>query len=337
MVLNVTADAARGDGFLTVHPGGTDRPVASNLNYRRGDTVANAVVSPVGADGRICVFTSASTDLVIDVIGWLPGTAPASESGCPSTPLFPSMRVVAMYGNDVSAALGVLGEQPPAQAAQRLAAIAEPFKVGDRPVKGAFELIATIATSFPGAAGLYRAPSTAAQVQRYLDVAVANDLLLILDIQPGRSDFLTELKRYDAFLRHPNVHAALDPEWHVGPGQIPGRVVGQVSAAEVNAVADYLASIVATEGLTEKLLVVHQFQERMLTERDQLREPPGVVLTIHMDGFGTRAQKLETYGIVAADPPLNNGFKLFYDEDVNIFRPTEVLALDPVPDLITYQ
>jgi hypothetical protein len=337
VVLNVAADAARSQGFVTVHPGGSDRPTASNLNYRAGDTIANAVIAPVGTGGGICVFTSAATDLVIDVVGWLPGPAAQAGAGCPASPLFPSTRVVALYGNDVAAALGVLGEQPPAEAAQRLATVAAPFDTGDRPVRGAFELIATIANSAPGPDGLYRSPSSAAQVQRYLDVAAANDLLLILDIQPGRSDFLTELRRYDAFLRHPNVHAALDPEWHVGADQVPGQTVGQVSAAEVNAVADYLSSIVVEEGIPEKLLVVHQFQERMITERDQLREPPGVLLTIHMDGFGTREQKLATYGVVAVDPPLNNGFKLFYDEDIDMFTPSEVLALDPVPDLITYQ
>jgi hypothetical protein len=233
--------------------------------------------------------------------------------------------------------VGTAVPEPPAAAAQRLAGLVEPFRAGDRPVQGAFELIATIATSFPGADGLYRSPSTAEHVQRYLDVAIADDLYLILDIQPGRSDFLTELRRYEGFLRRPNVGVALDPEWRVGPGQVPGQVVGQVAAAEVNAVADYVAGIVAEEGLPDKLLVVHQFQERMITDRHLLREPPGVVLTIHMDGFGTRSQKLATYGVVHADPPFSNGFKLFFDEDVDMFSPGDVLALDPVPDLVTYQ
>jgi hypothetical protein len=337
VLLNVTVDAARQPGFVTLFPGGLDRPTASNLNYAAGDTIANAAVTRVGADGEVCVFTSGATDLVVDVVGWLPGPAPVGDAGCPSAPLFPSRRLVAMYGNDVSAQLGVLGEQPPAAAAQRLAGLVEPFRAGDRPVQGAFELIATIATSFPGADGLYRSPSTAEHVQRYLDVAIADDLYLILDIQPGRSDFLTELRRYEGFLRRPNVGVALDPEWRVGPGQVPGQVVGQVAAAEVNAVADYVAGIVAEEGLPDKLLVVHQFQERMITDRHLLREPPGVVLTIHMDGFGTRSQKLATYGVVHADPPFSNGFKLFFDEDVDMFSPGDVLALDPVPDLVTYQ
>jgi hypothetical protein len=123
----------------------------------------------------------------------------------------------------------------------------------------------------------------------------------------------------------------------VGPTSIPGQVVGQVSAAEVNQVGDWLAAIVAEEDLPEKLFVIHQFQVRMITERDQLRDHAGLATTIHMDGFGTRGQKLTTYSFTQAAPPFHNGFKLFYDEDVQIFQPHEVLGLAPVPDLITYQ
>jgi hypothetical protein len=194
-----------------------------------------------------------------------------------------------------------------------------------------------VATASPGPSGLYRAQSSDAHVQRYLDAARRHGLLLILDIQPGRSDFLTEAKRYERFLREPDVHLALDPEWRVGPTSVPGQVVGQVSAAEVNSVADWLAGIVAAERLPEKLFVVHQFQIRMITDKASLRDPAGLAVMIHMDGFGTRSQKLATYANVKVSPPLRNGFKLFYDEDVNMYQPAEVMQLDPVPDLITYQ
>ncbi|MDW3215784.1 MAG: hypothetical protein R8G01_17440 [Ilumatobacteraceae bacterium] len=335
-ILSVTAVGARQPGFLTVHVG--DRPVTSAVNYGAGDTVANAVIAPIDQAGRTCIFNHGATDLVVDVVGWIAGEPATTSQTCPSPePLFPSRRLVALYGNDTDARLGVLGEQPPDEAADRLAAIAEPYGAGDRPVQGAFELIATIATSSPGDAGLYRSPSSAEHVQRYLDAATEHGLLLILDIQPGQGDFLSELRRYESFLREPNVHVALDPEWNVGPGQVPGDVVGQVDATEVNEVADYLASLVAEHSLPEKMLVVHQFQARMLTRRELLREPAGVAIVIHMDGFGTQAQKLGTYDIVAVDPPLHNGFKLFFDEDIDIFEPWEVLDLAPVPDLITYQ
>lgn len=263
-------------------------------------------------------------------------SAPASRPGGPAS-WVEAVRIVALYGNDASAALGVLGEQPPEEAAVRLAQVAAPFRAGDRPVQGAFELIATIATSGPGNDGLHRARSSSSHVQRYLDVADAHGLLLILDIQPGRSDFLTEVRHYEPFLRRPNVHVALDPEWHVGPTGVPGDGIGDVRAADVNAVARYLAQIVAAEQLPDKLLVVHQFRSEMLPDRRRLREPAGVELMIHMDGFGAREDKLATYREVAAAPPFGNGFKLFYDEDVDLFSPAEVLRLDPVPDLITYQ
>jgi hypothetical protein len=169
------------------------------------------------------------------------------------------------------------------------------------------------------------------------DAARAHGLTLVLDIQPGRSDFMTEVLPYERFLRQPDVGLALDPEWRVGPTQVPGRVIGQVSAAEVNQVADWLAGIVAEEHLPEKLFVVHQFQIRMITDRQDLHDPAGLAVTIHMDGFGTQGQKLETYSFTQVEPPFHNGFKLFYDEDVDMFQPAEVMGLDPVPDLVTYQ
>jgi hypothetical protein len=338
VVLNVTVDDARDAGFVTVHASGTDRPNASNVNYVPGQTVANMVVARLGADGRTCLFTHGATHLVVDVIGWLPGPeATEPEGSCPAPPLFPTYRMVGLYGNDASSALGALGEQSPSAAADRLERVMQPWRAGDRPVLGVFELIATIATAAPGSDGMYRTVSSAAHVQRYLDAAREHGFHLLLDIQPGRSDFLTETQRYERFIREPDVGIALDPEWRVGPGQVPGQVVGQVTAAEVNQVAEYLAGIVREEGLPQKLLVVHQFQDRMIVNRDQLIAPPELAVNIHMDGFGTRQQKLTTYGITQVEAPFTNGFKLFYDEDVNMFAPSDVLNLDPVPDLITYQ
>jgi glucose/arabinose dehydrogenase len=83
VILNVTADAAEDDGFVTVHPTGTGRPNASNLNYKQGQTIANAAIARVGAGGQICLYTFGSTHLIVDVAGWLTGPAPAAtDSGC---------------------------------------------------------------------------------------------------------------------------------------------------------------------------------------------------------------------------------------------------------------
>ncbi len=132
-------------------------------------------------------------------------------------------------------------------------------------------------------------------VRKYLEAARKADALLILDIQPGRSNFMTEIKAYEKFLREPDVSLALDPEWHVGPEEIPGQTIGSVTAQEVNEVAAYLSDIVRDGNLPEKLLVVHQFTEDMIENREKLEEHPGVALTLNVDGFGTQEQKIAKY------------------------------------------
>ena len=81
VILNVTADAAVDDGFVTVHAAGTGRPNASNLNYKRGQTIANAAIARVGSGGQICLYTFGATHLIVDVAGWLTGPAPAADDG----------------------------------------------------------------------------------------------------------------------------------------------------------------------------------------------------------------------------------------------------------------
>ncbi len=69
-VLNVTVTEAGGNGYVTAFPCGAAMPVASNLNYVAGATVANAVVSKIGAGGEVCLFNSAPTHLVVDFNGY---------------------------------------------------------------------------------------------------------------------------------------------------------------------------------------------------------------------------------------------------------------------------
>jgi hypothetical protein len=337
VLLNITALGAE-PGFITLHPRGTDRPMASNLNYRAGQTVANAAISRLGVGGDVCLFTEGNAHVVVDVVGYLTGPPPpATGSDCPGQSLFPTFTMIGLYGNGSGPALGVLGEQSPEASATRVSEVASAWKSFGRPVLGSFELIATTAQAAAGSDGLYRARSTEAEIQRYLDVARANGLYLVLDIQPGRSDFLTETKVYEKFLKEPNVGIALDPEWHVGPNSLPGVVIGSVSAAEVNEVSAYVAKIVADNHLPEKLFAIHQFQIRMIPDRELVVNRPGLATTFHMDGFGSQSEKLATWGFTQIGAPFHNGFKLFLRQDSNLFTPTQISALSPRVDLVTYQ
>ncbi len=71
-VLNVTAARSAGRGFVTVYPCGESKPTASNLNFSAGPPTANMAIAQLGAGGKVCLFSSSPTDLVVDVAGWLP-------------------------------------------------------------------------------------------------------------------------------------------------------------------------------------------------------------------------------------------------------------------------
>jgi hypothetical protein len=254
--------------------------------------------------------------------------------------IFPRHRVVGFYGAPQSPQLGELGIGSPTSAARRLKRQARPYRRLDhRPrVLPAFELIAVIATAGPGADGLYRARQPDEVVRRYLRVARRRDFLMLLDIQPGRSSFIREAKELRRFLREPNVGIALDPEWNMGPNGVPGERIGSVGAGMVNRVSKLMARIGRRHRLPEKLVVVHQFTERMLQGERRLRSRRRVALVLNADGFGTPAQKRAKYDELA--PRVDSrrpGFKLFYREDTNLMSPREVLALDPKPSFVVYE
>jgi hypothetical protein len=252
--------------------------------------------------------------------------------------IFPGNRVVAFYGAPQDRGLGTLGIGTPAQAGRRLAHVAHQYAKKTRPALPAMELLATIANAAPGPDGLYITRQPAAIIDRYLRAARRMKALLILDIQPGRADFAGEVTRLERWLREPDVSLALDPEWHVGEGQVPGKVIGSVTAAQVNAVSARLAAIVRDRRLPQKLLLVHQFTPNMVTAKDTLEQPPGVAVTMDVDGFGDRPNKISKYDEFTSGPPrFNDGFKLFYEEDTNLMTPAGVLALTPPPDVVVYE
>lgn len=72
VLLNVTAVAPVGPGYLTVFPCTAERPHASNVNYVAGDVAANAVLAKLSPAGQVCIYAKAGTDVVVDVSGYVP-------------------------------------------------------------------------------------------------------------------------------------------------------------------------------------------------------------------------------------------------------------------------
>lgn len=245
--------------------------------------------------------------------------------------------LVAYYGTAGTGALGVLGEGTPAQVHPRLMRAARAFAGPNRPVQPVYELIVTIADATPGRDGDFNHDISREAVQRYIDAAHRHGAVLLLDIQPGRSDFLTVAQRWKWALRDPYVGLALDPEWRMGPREVPGRTIGSVDATEVNAVSSWLAGVVERQQLPEKVLMVHQFRTDMLTRPRLVKQREGLALVQHADGFGTPSQKRATYGTIARPGTFTMGFKLFYDEDRPRMSARDVLALDPRVRFVSFQ
>jgi hypothetical protein len=250
--------------------------------------------------------------------------------------LFPERRVVGFYGAPQDEELGELGIGTPAEAAKRLERQARPYATKARPVLPAFELLAVVAAAAPGDDGLYRTRQGDDVIAKYLEAARREDAILLLDIQPGQADFLTEAKALRRWLEEPDVGLALDPEWRMAEGQVPGQTIGSVDAGEVNEVSAWLAQIVRRERLPEKLFLVHRFTEDMIVEPETLQRHRGIALTLNVDGFGTKEQKLAKYRDLVPRTS-NAGFKLFYREDEGLMSPREVLALRPEPDFVVYE
>ena len=258
--------------------------------------------------------------------------------------IFPDHMVVMHYGTARTGVLGVLGETPPDEAARRLEERAVAWaEASGRPVLPAFELITSVAQRAPGPDGRYSVGLSHADVQRYVDAARAARMLVVLDFQPGAAKVLDQVKHYERFLLMPEVGVALDPEWVLEPGQEPGRQIGSLDAATVNEVSAYLSGLVQEHRLPEKIFMIHQFKTWMLPDRERIVDRFGLATVFHVDGFGPRHSKRETYQLLADRDGLIpggravNGYKLFLDEDVPLQDAAEVMAIEPRPELVSYQ
>jgi hypothetical protein len=316
-------------------------PTSTPAVYRRRRLAALAVVGVASALAGAAVGAGHGGG-----DGTATATRGSADSRMPAKPaelplggrrLFPDYRVVAYYGAPQSHELGALGIGSPDYAAARLARQAKAYVKKTRPVQLAFELLVDVANHDPGNDGLYRTRQPPAIIQRYLNAARRHKALLVLDIQPGHADFLKETRHLDRWLREPDVGLALDPEWHT-PDAVPGTVIGSVQASTVNAVARHVAAIVRHYNLPEKLFVVHQFTPNMIAGKAQVEQPPGLAVTMNVDGFGDRPNKVSKYREFTHDGThFHRGYKLFYEEDTGLMKPRSVLALQPPPDFVVYE
>ncbi|MCF6405330.1 hypothetical protein L3C95_20665 [Chitinophaga filiformis] len=258
--------------------------------------------------------------------------------------ILPYKRVVAYYGNLYSTGMGILGALPPDEMLQRLSGEVRKWEQADTsvPVQPALHYVAVTAQPRPGASGKYRAQMPDREIDKVLALAKKLDAIVFLDIQVGHSSLQEEIPAFEKYLRMPNVHLGIDPEYSMKNRQVPCTAIGTFDAADINYASSYLSRLVQQYDLTPKILVVHRFTQAMVTNYKAIQLRPEVQIVMNMDGFGSPAKKLDTYkGWISNQPVQFTGFKLFYKNDVatggHLMTPEEVLQLYPRPIYIQYQ
>ncbi|MGN6360051.1 MAG: hypothetical protein ACTHNK_06645 [Thermomicrobiales bacterium] len=275
------------------------------------------------------------------------GAAPNPPTNAPTADLPPSNgplvknRLVTYYGHPYSDKMGVLGEfDDPQQMVDKLKEQAAAYTAADpsRPAIPTIELIASVAQGSPGPNNLwlYRTPPDV--IEQYAQLAEKNNCLLLLDVQMGYDTVAHEVQALLPYLRRPYVHLAIDPEFHVKPGQVPGEEFGSVSAADINGAAATLADLVVRYNIPDKVLVIHQFRDDMLPDKQNIKPIPHIQMVIVMDGWGTPDAKLTNYKAFIHDQPIQyGGIKIFYRQDTPLLTPEQVVQLDPAPLVVIYQ
>ena len=259
--------------------------------------------------------------------------------------ILPFNRILAYYGNLYSTKMGVLGEYPEAEMFARLEVETKKWEKADpsTPVVKALHYIVVTAQGSAGADGKYRFRMPDKEIDKVLVMAEKINAIVFLDIQVGLSTIQAEVPKFEKYWKLPNVHMGIDPEFSMKTGAKPGKVVGTYDAVDMNYAIDYMAKLVKEYDLPPKVLVIHRYTQKMLTNYQNIKTVPEVQVVIHMDGWGGAAKKMNTYKqFVYKEPVQFAGFKLFYKNDIFekgtvIMSPEQLLKLNPIPSYIQYQ
>lgn len=277
-------------------------------------------------------------DMGSDLDSLWPPKMPAPLPGS----ILPAKRVIAFYGNPLSKRMGILGEFDTDDMLRKLdAEVAEWNRLDpSHPVQPALHLIAVVAQGDAGRDGKYRLRMDSTLIEQVYGWAKRRNAILFVDVQVGLSTLQQELPWLERFLKRPEVHLGIDPEFSMKDGTKPGRKIGTYDATDINYATRYLAELVDKYKLPPKILVVHRFTKKGVTNANQIRLDPKVQIVMHMDGFGAPWLKRDSfYSYIKKEPVQFAGWKQFTKakNDKPTTPRTEILRLWPVPLYIQLQ
>jgi hypothetical protein len=294
-------------------------------------TTIDPLPAPLAGDDQSVLARVWSTDLSARFLTLLP----AAQS-----PIVGNKQIISYYGNPYTPDMGVLGTASLETIASELEAQAARYDQlnGDRGVIPAIHLVYAVAQYHPTGNGLYLQYVSDKDVRRYLDLTERHGMLLFLDLQIGKSSVAAEIRKALPYLRYPQVHLALDPEFAVSGAEVPGSDLGSLRAEDIDGAQALLQQLADEYRLPPKILIVHQFADSMLQDADGIRAYDNVELVFDMDGFGPAAIKRAAYEQLAAQPyAVHTGIKLFFQHDPDMMSEEDVLRLQPIPTVVIYQ
>ncbi|HQY12207.1 MAG TPA: hypothetical protein PK133_08335 [Ferruginibacter sp.] len=326
----------------------------SKANIMRVDEAANSadtINTPAGAESASSKLPARAFDTAAYNKKMLElsnhdstGKWPVSSAYPLPGAIFPDNRVIAYYGNLYSTRMGILGEIPKDSMFKKLQQEVAEWQAADPSTKTlpALHYIATTAQGSAGRDGKYRLRMPFHQIDTIMNWASQINALVFVDIQVGHSTVKDEVPLLEKYLRQPNVHLGIDPEFSMKNGERPGSKIGTFTSDDINDAIDFLAEVVRKNDLSPKVLVVHRFTQGMVTGYDKIKKVPEVQVVIDMDGFGDKILKRSTYlRYIYKEPVQFTGFKLFYKNDTKntsgIYTPEELLKFTPKPVYIQYQ
>ncbi len=256
--------------------------------------------------------------------------------------ILPTKRIIAFYGNPLSKRMGILGEFETDEMLAKLDREVAAWNKADpsHPVQPALHLIAVVAQAGPGRDGKYRLRMDSTLIEKVYGWAKRRNAIMFLDVQVGQSTLQDELPALERFLKRPDVHLGIDPEFSMKDNSIPGKRIGTFDAADINYASRFMGDLVEKHNLPPKVLVVHRFTRRGVTNADKIKLDPKVQIVMHMDGFGAPWLKRDSfYAYIKKEPVQFAGWKQFTKtrNDNPATTRESILRLWPTPLYIQLQ
>lgn len=328
-----------------------------------GTATATVTAVPTETATPTATATPTTEPVPWDILTWLwdpannaPATPPAVPAPPPDivrspgapAPYLSQFRLIGFYGSAEGRGLGILGNQFRNETVRMIRGVINeyrPYLTDGRYPMPVFHIISTVAKPCDP-----EFPNCSHHISKdllydWLVTAENNNAAVTLDIQPARNDVMEEFQRVREFFYYPHVHLAIDPEFRMNSEQVPNKQIGTMDAADINAVQAELEQIALEIGVN-RVLIIHQFKDSMITNKHNIVNYPHVELVINGDGYGPPGPKIRNYQQYALEPGFEyGGFKMFTDQvngrliyDVPFMLPQRVMTvLDPQPVYIIFQ